>query len=169
MHLKARSRLTSDLRLAYDGDAAGVAAAERAIGMAGKLGINLSVISDYHGAKDPDELIQKGPELWQGAVEKYVPAVDWLLGKYEERVDLATGQGKREYSDVAVKLIDNLDDPVEREHYEKKVAEKLGASVEAVKAKKVGGEIRRLKPVKNTEVSVDEMSVAEKNLAVLAK
>ncbi|MCG5125898.1 DNA primase, partial [Candidatus Saccharibacteria bacterium] len=41
-HLKILSRLTSDIRLAYDGDAAGVAATERAILMASKLGISLS-------------------------------------------------------------------------------------------------------------------------------
>ena len=67
-HLKILSRLTTDVRLAYDGDDAGVNATERAIKMAGELGINLSVISDYHGAKDPDELIQQDPKLWQGAV-----------------------------------------------------------------------------------------------------
>ena len=70
-HLKILSRLTSDVRLAYDGDDAGVNATERAIKMAGELGINLSVISDYHGAKDPDELIQQDPKLWQEAVENH--------------------------------------------------------------------------------------------------
>ena len=41
-HLKILSNLTSDIRLAYDGDDAGVNAAERAIEMAGDLGIDLS-------------------------------------------------------------------------------------------------------------------------------
>ncbi len=57
-HLKSLANLTTDIRLAYDGDAAGVRATERAIMMAGDLGIDLTVISNYHGAKDPDELIQ---------------------------------------------------------------------------------------------------------------
>ena len=88
-HLKTLSKLTTDIRLAYDGDAAGVKATERAIMMAGDLGLDLTVISDYHGAKDPDELIQKDPKLWQDAVNSKIPAVDWLLHKYEETLDLS--------------------------------------------------------------------------------
>lgn len=137
LHLKALSRLTADVRLAYDGDAAGVKATERAIMMAGDLGINLSVISDYHGAKDPDELIQKDPKLWQEAVQNYRPAVDWLLDKYEENLDLSSGMGKREYSDVAMKLLKYISDAVERKHYEQLVARRLDCSVEDLRAKKL--------------------------------
>ncbi len=136
-HLKMLSRLTEDVRLAFDGDAAGVKATERAIMMAGDLGLNLSVISDYHGAKDPDELIQKDPKLWQDAVQHYRPAVDWLLDKYEENLDLNSGVGKREYSDLAMKLLKDVADAVERKHYEKQVARKLDCDVEDLLAKKV--------------------------------
>jgi DNA primase len=142
-HLKALARLSRDIRLAYDGDRAGVAAAERAIMLAGKMGVNIAVISDYGGAKDPDELIQQGEELWRAAVAKPKPAVDWLLGKYEERLNLRAGAGKREYSDVAMKLIRELGDSVEREHYEKEVAGKLGVSIEALRNKRVEDEAPR--------------------------
>ena len=125
-HLKSLSRLTSDIRLAYDGDEAGIKATERAIMMAGDLGLDLTVISDYHGAKDPDELIQKDPKLWQQAVNDRIPAVDWLLQKYEENLDLSTAPGKRKYSDVALKLLGYVKDEVEHASYEAKVAKKLG-------------------------------------------
>ncbi|MBR2708978.1 DNA primase [Candidatus Saccharibacteria bacterium] len=134
-HLKALSKLTSDIRLAYDGDEAGVRATERAIMMAGDLGIDLTVISDYHGAKDPDELIQKDPKLWQEAVNHSVPAVDWLLQKYEEDLNLSTPTGKRKYSDVALKLLGYVKDEVERASYETKIAKKLGVSVETLREK----------------------------------
>ena len=134
-HLKALSNLTSDIRLAYDGDEAGVKATERAIMLAGDLGIDLAVISDYHGAKDPDELIQKDPALWQTAVKKSVPAVDWLLKKYEESVDLSSAPGKRKYSDVALKLLNYVKDEVERASYEEKVAKKLDVDVVILREK----------------------------------
>lgn len=150
LHLKKISRLTPDVRLAYDGDAAGVKATERAIMMAGDLGVNLSVISDYHGAKDPDELIRKDPKLWQEAVQSYRPAVEWLLDKYEENLDLRSGVGKREYSDVALKILKFVNDPVERKHYEKMVARRLDCEVEDLlekerRIKTFGDERKRLK------------------------
>ena len=161
-HLKALSRLTMDVRLAYDGDDAGVRATERAINLAGGLGVNLSVISDYHGAKDPDELIQRGAELWQEAVSNYQPAVDWLLSKYEEKLDLLSAQGKKEYSSVAMKVISYLSDPVERKHYEQKVAERLDVSVEDLRLKKIDtGQPRRLKAVKAGGVNADKVKVIE--------
>ncbi len=134
-HLKILSNLTSDIRLAYDGDAAGVKATERAIMLAGDLGINLTVISNYHGAKDPDELIQKDPKLWQQAVEERIPAVDWLLKKYEENLNLNLAPDKKQYSDVALKLLDYVKDEVERATYEGKVAKKLGVDVEVLREK----------------------------------
>lgn len=134
-HLKSLANLTSDIRLAYDGDEAGVKATERAIMMAGDLGIDLTVISDYHGAKDPDELIQKDPALWQSAVNKRVPAVDWLLKKYEEKVDLSSAPGKRKYSDIALKLLGYIKDEVECASYEEKVAKKLDIDVATLREK----------------------------------
>ncbi len=136
MHLKQLSRLTNDIRLAYDGDEAGVKATERAIMMAGDLGINLSVISDYHGAKDPDELIQKGEELWREAVRNTRPAVEWLLDKYEERVDMMSVFGKKEYSDIALKILKYVHDDIERAQYEQLVARRLDVSVEDLRKKK---------------------------------
>ena len=134
-HLKTLANLTSDIRLAYDGDDAGVRATERAIMMAGDLGIDLTVISDYHGAKDPDELIQKDPELWQVAVTKNTPAMEWLLKKYEESVDLSSAVGKRKYSDIALKMLGYIKDEIERASYEEKVAKKLNVDVGILREK----------------------------------
>lgn len=170
-HLKILSRLTPDVRLAYDGDAAGVKATERAIMMAGDLGVNLSVISDYHGAKDPDELIQKDPLLWQEAVQNFRPAVDWLLDKYQENLDLSSGAGKREYSDVAMKLLKFVTDPVERKHYEKLVARRLDCDVEDLKDKQKRlqtlEKTHRLKEVKKQNEMSDALKGMRESLQAL--
>ena len=134
-HLKALSRLTSDIRLAYDSDAAGVRATERAVELAGGLGIDLTIISNYHGAKDPDELIQKDPSLWQQAVEERVPAIDWLLQRYSESLNLNLAPDKKKYSDLALHLLTFVKDEVERATYETKIAGRLGISEEVLREK----------------------------------
>ena len=172
-HLKALSNLTSDIRLAYDGDAAGVKATERAIMLAGDLGIDLTVISDYHGAKDPDELIQKDPKLWQAAVNKSVPAVDWLLKKYEETVDLSSAPGKRKYSDVALKLLDYVKDEIERASYEEKVAKKLDVEVAVLRekgerlSKKLEQSGKKYLKKPKTEIKSDTIKKLENSLLAL--
>ncbi len=170
-HLKALSRLTSDIRLAYDADKAGVAAAERSIALASRLDIKLSVISDYGDAKDPDELIQKDPKLWQAAVAKKLPAVDWLLSQYEARLDLETGEGKREYSDVALKLVNQLGDEVEREHYLNLVHKRLDISEKTLRNKmralaaKEGS--RRLKRPKVEPQTSENTRMLEQNIIAI--
>ena len=169
MHLKSFSRMTNDIRLAYDGDEAGVRAAERAISMASKFGIYLSVIDDYHGCKDADELIQKDPALWQKAVNSYRPALEWLLEKYEGQYNLKTEKGFAEYAAAAKTLIDDVEDAVLREKYERQVANRLGISLEAFRAKKVKQDTKKLK--KNVAKKGDQSKVsrAEQNLAALIK
>lgn len=169
MHLKSFARMTNDIRLAYDGDEAGVKAAERAISMASKFGIFLSVIDNYHGCKDADELIQKDPKLWQEAVRSYRPALEWLLEKYEGKYNLRTEKGFSEYASEAKRLIEDIEDAVLREKYEKLVSERLGISLEAFRAKKVAAPKKKLK--KNVAIQGDKAKIsrAEKNLAALLK
>lgn len=169
MHLKSFSRMTNDIRLAYDGDEAGVRAAERAISMASKFGIYLSVIDDYHGCKDADELIQKDPKLWQAATQSYRPALEWLLEKYEGKFNLKTEKGFAEYATTAKELIDDVEDAVLREKYERIVSDRLGISLEAFRAKKVAKPEKKMK--KNVAIKGEkaEISRAEKNLAALVK
>ncbi len=169
MHLKSFARMTNDIRLAYDGDEAGVKAAERAISMASKFGIYLSVIDDYHGCKDADELIQKDPALWQKATQSCRPALEWLLEKYEMRFNLRTEKGFSEYASEAKRLIEDIEDAVLREKYERMVSERLGISLEAFRAKKVAAPKKKLR--KNVAVQGEKSAIsrAEKNLAALLK
>ena len=164
-HLKILARLTSDIRLAYDGDDAGVKATERAIMLAGKIGISLSVVSGYGKAKDPDELIKIDPKLWQECVEDRIPAVDWILKKYETKLNLLTGPGKKEYSDLAMRIISYIEDPVEKKHYEQLVARKLDVTVEDLQSKKIKIETLRLKPIatkKQVDCNDDSVDLMEK-------
>lgn len=151
-HLRAIKRLTSDVRLAYDSDKAGVAATERAIEIAARVGVDLTVITLTDDAKDPDELIKISAKKWQQAVDDAVPAVEWVLAQYASRVDLTTAAGKRAFTSVALKVVRSLSDPIEQEYYEKKIADMSGSSLEAVQSKRAGEVIEqpRLHSVKSS-------------------
>lgn len=134
-HLRALSRFTQDVRLAFDADKAGITATERAISIASNMGINLSIIVMPEGAKDPDELIQKDVGLWQKAMDSPRDAVEWLLDTYAKRFDLQTADGKRRASDQALAVVRTIEDPVLREHYMRKIAERVDSSLGALEAK----------------------------------
>lgn len=154
-HLKALVRLTPNVRLAFDGDAAGLAATERAIPIAQAVGVDLTIISLPEDVKDPDELIQKDPALWQKAIDDAEGVVDWLLTQYIKREDMTAPIGKRRFTTAALAVVRSLKDPVEQEHYLNTIASYTSTSLETVK-EKLHGEITeeravQLKPVKNHE------------------
>lgn len=152
-HLKALSRLASRVKLAFDGDKAGLAATERAIGLAQNVGLELEVVSLPDGAKDPDELIvAQGPEAWQQAINSSKPAVQWVIDQYSARENLKTAEGKRKFSTAALALVRQLQDPVEQEHYLEIISSKTGASMTALTAKlsKTATAKSSLKKSKNT-------------------
>ncbi|MCD8561748.1 DNA primase, partial [Candidatus Saccharibacteria bacterium] len=134
-HLKALVRLASTVRLAFDGDAAGLAATERAIPIAQQVGIDLTIVSLPEGVKDPDELIQQDPKLWQVAIAGAVGVIDWLLEQYTKREDMTAPVGKRRFTTAALAVVRALNDPVEQEHYLQKIATYTSTSLEAVKEK----------------------------------
>ncbi len=134
-HLRALRRLTGNVRLAFDGDKAGIAATERAIPIASEVGVDLTIISLTDDAKDPDDLIQKDVRLWQTAIDTAEPAVDWVLTQYSHHQDLATAAGKRAFTTAGLTVVQNLRDPVEQEHYVEKIARMIGSSRDAVAAK----------------------------------
>lgn len=163
-HLRSLSRLTSNIRLAFDRDAAGIAATERAIGIASSLKLQMQIVSVGDGFKDPDELIQHDPKAWIDVIEQPQDAVEWLLDQYAQRFDLSTAQGKSKATTKALEIICRLTDPVAQEHYLELLAKRTGASLAAIRAKldktEAPVEDKRLKPSKAQRAPV----IRDKNL-----
>ena len=136
-HLRELKRFTPDIRLCFDADSAGVSATERAITMAQKTGVSLSIVA-LSGAKDPDELIRQDPAKWQKAVQDSQYAVDWLIERYASELDLRSATGKKAFTDALLSVVRRLGDPVEQDHYLNKLSEMTGSSTEAMRAKFAG-------------------------------
>ena len=170
-HLKAVKRLTSDVRLCYDSDKAGVAATERAIELASHEGVELTIISLPDGAKDPDELIKSSVQAWREAVIRSEPAVEWVLRQHAGRCDLDTAVGRRTFTTAALRVVRGLADPVEREYYIKRIAAMSHTSEEAVRQKLAGEPVKKqaFKPVvANTSILKNDQAVLEDNILALA-
>lgn len=164
-HLKALSRFTGDIRLCFDADKAGVAATERAIPIASRVKVSLSII-DVPSGKDPDDLIRQDPKLWEQAITKNQYALDWLMARYEKLLDITSAKGKREYSDVLLPVVRALTDDVERDHYLNTIAKSIGVSKDALsqKLQKTAGPETptRRRRVKVTPAQLDKAAVENK-------
>ncbi len=169
-HLKTLSRFSGDIRLSFDADKAGLAATERAIPIASKVKVSLSII-DIPSGKDPDELIKQDPKLWEQAIEKHQYALDWLITRYTKLLDITSAQGKRQFSDVLLPVVRGLSDDVERDHYLSTISTIISVSKDALDQKyekydKTEGatlQVRR-KPIKASPEQLDKQSIDSQRL-----
>ncbi len=169
--LKILQRFATDVRLCFDQDKAGIAAAERAITVAQGVGIQLSII-DIPEGKDPDELIKIDPKLWEQAIVSQKYAVDWLIDRYSVQYDLSTANGKRQFTDVILGVVANLQDSVEQDHYLSRLAKQIDVSDEAMRSKfnmqKVDEPTYRKSKIDNIEkVDVDQQMFEDQILCLL--
>lgn len=166
-HLKALSRFTGDIRLCFDADQAGVAATERAIPIASKTKVSLSII-ELPSGKDPDELIKQDAKLWEKAISNNEYALDWLVKRYSKTLDISSAAGKREFSDVLLPVVRSLSDEVERDHYLNLIASKINVSKDALDQKfsktKSFDEPSIRRRIKVAPRPIDKVSVENKRL-----
>lgn len=151
--LKLLGRFSPDVRLAFDEDKAGIAATERAIPIAGKTGVNLSVVTIPSG-KDPDELVRTSPEIWKKVINEQVYALDWLINTYKNQLDITSALGKRQFADAVLPVVQKLSNDIEKDHYTGHIAKLLEIDVESVRAglkSSEFGQNPRLKQVKKSE------------------
>ncbi len=176
-HLKALGRFSNDVRLCFDSDQAGISATERAISLGQQAGVELSIITLNQSAgeaKDPDELIQKDLELWKDSISKPQPAIEWIFDQYEKRLNIATAVGKKEFSTIALKLVENLNDPVEKDFYIEQISKRIGISKTTLLGKfdekpRPVKPKRRIKIEKTDEKFVDEYIYEDDLLALAIK
>ncbi len=172
--LRTLSKMTKTIKLAFDRDRAGLVATERAIELGQKLGLNLSVVT-LKEAKDADELISRDPDEWREAIQNAPYIVDYLFDQFKLEYDLTSAMGKRQYTDRLATNLKRLADPVERDHYLKKLAEAVGVSEEAVQAKldqspeaaSTPAELKRA-PVQNTPQRRSNHDQLEESVLALA-
>ncbi len=132
-HAHLLSKYFKEAVVSYDGDAAGVNAAQRAIPLLEKAGLRVRVLR-VTGAKDPDEFIKAyGRDAFARLLDQSENQVDYRLDQIKKKYDLTDDSQKVLFLQEAAQLLAALPSAVEREIYGGHAAQAAGASPEAVK------------------------------------
>lgn len=131
-HAQLLSRFTQQVVLAYDGDGAGVQAAQRAIPLLEKTGLKVKVLRITE-AKDPDEYIKRfGAEGFRKLIERSDNHIEYRLHDLQRRYSLEDDGQKVEFLKECAKLVASLRSPLEREVYGARAAELAGVSPDSL-------------------------------------
>jgi len=133
-------RLTRNMALALDADAAGEEAMLRTVGYENTLDAEVRVIILPEG-KDPDDVIKDDIENWQKLVAAAVPIVDYTFDMATAGLDLNTARGKASARDRLLPIVGEIKDNVRRAHYLQKLAGLLRVSERDLEA-----DLARIRP-----------------------
>lgn len=103
--------------LAFDADAAGTKAAERAFAAAAGTDLDLRVLPLPPGSDPADWAAQVGADEVAAATDRAVPAGRWLIRTALAGHDLAFPEGRRAAAKDAVRVIGLITDPLIRAEY----------------------------------------------------
>ena len=147
-HGQLLARYFKEAVIAYDGDGAGVAAAQRAIPLLEKAGLKVKVLR-MQGAKDPDEFIKAyGREAFARLLDQSENQVDYRLAQLQRKFDLNDDSQKVAFLQEAAQLISALHSAVEREIYGGHAAQAAGVTPEAMQLevqRALNGRLRKAK------------------------
>lgn len=126
------SRYTDRVILAYDGDSAGVKAADRAIRIFEQIGVKVRVLR-IQGAKDPDEYIKRfGADSFRNLIDGSPDKLDYQIEQIRAKHDVTSDSGRVSFLDDITELLSQVSNSVEREVYAARIADDTGVSKEAL-------------------------------------
>jgi len=130
-HAALIKRMTDNLVIALDADAAGLKAAGRASRAALAGGLNVKVAKLPAGL-DPADLIEKeGPDAWKKAIRDSKDIITFLLDVLEEHAK-SKDNFRRSVEIAVLPFLTDVASPIAREQYVREIADRLGVSEGAV-------------------------------------
>ena len=120
------TRYASRIALAYDVDPAGEKAGTLGVtalaGLIGQLqgdtsGVKLEDVrvARLPDGKDPDDVVRESPAVWEAAVAKAKPLVEYLIDHHAGRFDLKTSSGRIGFVEAVMPAIREIADPLRRD------------------------------------------------------
>ena len=133
-------KLSRNLILALDADAAGEEAMLRTVSYENILNAEIRVIELPEG-KDPDDVIRENIEKWRSLVNEARPLIDFMFEKTTVKLDLTTARDKSGAVDRLLPIVAEINDPIRQAHYLQKLAAMVKVDMNTIKAS-----LSRLKP-----------------------
>jgi DNA primase len=142
-HLEQMWRMAPEPILCFDGDAAGIKAAQRGIDLALPLlkpgqSLRLALLP---GGQDPDDLIRaRGAQAMQEVLNAAVPLADMLWRREVESADLSTPERRAGAEANLLRLVEGIEDQRVKEHYRTIMRERLKALFAPTQVRREAGE-----------------------------
>ncbi len=127
-------RYSNTIAMAFDSDAAGIAAAKRGIDLLIEGGMNVKVIVIPEGAgKDPDECIKKNTEVWFASVAQAQDIMNWYFDRSFAGRSVSDPKQKQKIADELLQEISRIPYAVERDHWLSQLSHRLGVDVSVLR------------------------------------
>ncbi len=127
-------RFTTNLAIAFDQDNAGNAATLRGLDLARAQDFNIKVITlPPEAGKDPDDAVRKNPELWKQAIKDAVGIMEWIYRNAFRNRSSANPEDKKLIAKDVLTEVKRIADPVERDHWIKKLSKDIDTSEQALR------------------------------------
>ncbi len=132
-HARMIKKYTSKVILSYDSDEAGIAAANKAIGILEEAGVDAKVLK-LEGAKDPDEYIKKyGAEKFASLLKDSRSKFDYFLENISSKYNLEADEEKIKALNDVCRHIATVYSNIERDIYIAKTAKEFGVNLTSIK------------------------------------
>ena len=156
-------RYCDEVIICYDADEAGQKATARAINILRSAGLVVRVLRIPDG-KDPDEFIRrhgdKGHAAFKNLLESSGNDVEYRMLQLRTGFDMSTPQGKLGYLNEGVKILAELDNPMERDIYASKLADDTDVAKPSIME-----QINRLSRRKASARRKEDFKKMQKNLS----
>jgi DNA primase len=165
--LRLLKRYTKRFVLALDADAAGAKATMRSLQVArdtldreyetrfdarglvqheGRLQADIHIVTLPQG-HDPDKILRTDPEQWPKLLAQSKPVVSYVIGMATAGLDLDDAKAKSAVAQQVLPLINDVGDPVEREHYRQELARALRTDERTLRLVRLPTETPRQAPL----------------------
>ena len=183
-HMIIIKKYAQNILLALDPDAAGKQATLRGIKIARNVFTGHAASPDFldgdpaprgdikiievPNGKDPDVCINASPAEWQLRITMAKPALDYLFDAVLVRLDLTREVGRASAAEQLMPIINDINDPVERELYMEKLGKIIGVAPSVLNnSKYVQSTSKKVK--RTTETSINAGDAEEYCLTLILK